>query len=218
MTDAPIRVVVADDAELIRTAITMLLEAHGFDVVAQVGDPVALREAIVACRPAVAIVDIRMPPTQQCEGLAAAVEIRRDHPDIGVLLLSNYREPYYLNTLFGGSARGVGYLLKERIATADFIDAIRAVAAGGCVVDSEVVELMIGHRKNDLHSLSSREREVLELMARGRTNSAIAQGLDLTMKTVESHVGSIFRKLGLQAKTDDHRRVLAVLAYLRAER
>lgn len=217
MTGVPIRVVVADDAELIRTAITMLLEAYGFDVVAQVGDPVALHEAVATCRPAVAIVDIRM-PTLQCEGLAAAVEIRRDHPDIGVLLLSNFREPYYLNTLFGRSARGVGYLLKERIATADFTEAIRTVAEGGCAVDSEVVELMMGHRKNDLHSLSAREREVLALMAQGRTNSAIAKVLDLTMKTVESHVSSIFRKLGLRAKTDDHRRVLAVLAYLRAER
>jgi DNA-binding NarL/FixJ family response regulator len=218
MTDAPVRVVLADDAEMIRAAIAMLLQAHGFDVVAQVGDPVSLREAVATIRPAVTIIDIRMPPTQQREGLEAALDIRRDHPGVGVLLLSQYREPHYLNTLFGGSARGVGYLLKERVAEAGFVDAIRTIAGGGCAVDPEVVELMIGDRGHELHMLSARERDVLALMAQGRTNSAIAQRLDLTPKTIESHVGSIFRKLDLQATPDDHRRVLAVLAYLRAER
>jgi serine/threonine-protein kinase len=217
MTDAPVRVVLADDAEMIRAAIAMLLQAHGFDVVAQVGDPVSLREAVAASRPAVAIVDIRMPPTWQREGLAAAMDIRRRHPGVGVLLLSQYREPHYLNTLFGGSARGVGYLLKQRIAEADFVDAVRTIAGGGCVLDPEVVELMIGNRDHDLRTLSAREREVLALMAQGRTNSAIARRLDLTLKTVESHVASIFRKLGLQAASGDDRRVLAVLAHLHDE-
>jgi DNA-binding NarL/FixJ family response regulator len=215
----PIRVVLADDAALFREAIAGLLHHSGLEVVAQVGDPVSLRTAIATTRPDVAIVDIRMPPTHRLEGLEAAVGIRRDHPGVGVLLLSHYLESHHLPTLLGGSARGVGYLLKERVSgAAAFVDKVRSVARGGCEVDPEVVALMIGDRRRDLDTLSDREREVLALMAEGRSNRAIREELVLTSKTVESHVRNIFARLGLPSQPDDHRRVLAVLAYLRARR
>jgi DNA-binding NarL/FixJ family response regulator len=217
MTDAPVRVVLADDDRLLRAGLAKILEAAGLDVVAQVGDAVGLRAAVSATHPAVAIVDIRMPPDNRCDGLAAALDIRRDHPGVGVLLLSKYRESHYLKTLFGGSARGVGYVLKDRISDADFVDIVRTIAGGGSVLDPEVVALMMGNRSDDLRTLSRREREVLALMAQGRTNRAIGQRLELTRQTVESHVSSIFRKLGLEDNPDDHRRVLAVLRYLQAD-
>ena len=214
-----IRVVLADDAALFREAIAGLLRSSGLEVVAQVGDPDGLRAAVAATRPDVAIVDIRMPPTYRLEGLKAAVSIRRDHPEVGVLLLSQHLESHHLPTLLGGNARGVGYLLKERVSgAAAFVDKVRSVASGGCEVDSEVVALMMGDRRPDLDTLSEREREVLALMAEGRSNRAICEQLVLTPKTVESHVRNIFTRLALPAQPDDHRRVLAVLAYLRARR
>jgi DNA-binding NarL/FixJ family response regulator len=215
---SPIRVVLADDAELIREGIARILEDGGFEVVAQVGDPASLRAAVAATSPAVAIVDIRMPPTHRLEGLEAAVDLRRDHPGIGVLLLSQFLETHYLATLFGNSARGVGYLLKERVSAAAFVEAVRNVAHGGCEVDPDVVTLMMGNRRRDLDALTERERQVLALMAEGRSNRAIAERLVLTLKTVESHVRNIFTKLGLLPQPDNDRRVLAVLAYLRDRR
>jgi DNA-binding NarL/FixJ family response regulator len=216
-----IRVVLADDAVLIREAIAGLLRRNGFEVVAQVGDPTSLADAVAAARPDVAVVDIRMPPSHRLEGLEAAVTIRRDHPGVGVLLLSQYLESHYLPTLFGGSARGVGYLLKERVSgPAGFVEALRRVAAGGCALDPDVVALMLRnrHRRDPLATLSEREREVLALMAEGRSNRAIADRMFVTQKTVEAHVRSIFTRLDLPPEPDDHRRVLAVLTHLRGHR
>lgn len=210
------RVVLADDAPLIREAIAGLLRDGGCEVVAQVGEAAGLHAAIAATLPSVAVVDVRMPPTHTVEGLEAAVDIRREHPQVGVLLLSQHLESYYPLTLFGADARGVGYLLKERVSGADeFVEAVRTVAGGGCVLDPAVVERLMGGRRTGLAALSEREREVLALMAEGLSNAAIARRLFLTGKTVESHVRNIFARLGLPEEPDGHRRVLAVLAYLR---
>jgi DNA-binding NarL/FixJ family response regulator len=217
-----LRVVLADDAALVRTAIGLLLRESGFAVVAEVGDRRELWEAVGAERPDVAVVDVRMPPGHRLDGLEAAIEIRATYPETGVLVLSQYLESRYLSTLLGHSPRGVGYLLKERVASAaGFVDAVRRVAAGGCAVDPEVVSLMMASRRGDndpLRRLTGREREVLALMAEGRSNQAIADALHLTPKTVESHVRGIFVGLDLPAEPDHHRRVLAVLAHLRPGR
>ncbi|MGH3914916.1 MAG: response regulator transcription factor [Pseudonocardiaceae bacterium] len=213
------RVVLADDAVLIRDALAGLLRQHGFEVIAEVGDADSLLAAIEADRPDVAVVDIRMPPTHRLEGLHAAVELRHRHPGLGVLLLSQHLEAHCLDTLLGGDARGVGYLLKERVTgVADFLDAVRRVAGGGCAIDPEVVGLMLRARQRDdrLATLTERERDVLALMAQGCSNRAIAQRLFLTPKTVESHVRHILLRLDLPPEPNDHRRVLAVLTYLRA--
>jgi len=214
-----LRVVLADDAKLIRDAITAILRDRGVEVVAQVGDAVSLRAAVATTQPDAAIIDIRMPPTHRMEGLEAAISIRRDHPGVGVLVLSQHLESHYLSTLLGGNARGVGYLLKERVAgAAHFVAAVRSIAHGGCALDPAVVALMMGNRRQDLDSLSDREREVLALMAEGHSNRSICDLLFLTPKTIESHVRSIFTRLELPPETDGHRRVLAVLAYLRTRR
>ncbi len=215
------RVVLADDAVLIRDALAGLLRQNGFDVLAEVGDADSLLAAVDASPPDVAVVDIRMPPTHRLEGLHAAVELRRRHADVGVLLLSQHLESHCLATLLGGDARGVGYLLKERVTgVAGFLDAVRRVADGGCAIDAEVVALMLRARRQDdrLATLTDRERDVLALIAQGRSNQAISRQLFLTSKTVESHVRSILLRLDLPPEPNDHRRVLAVLTYLRAAR
>jgi len=210
------RVVLAEDAPLIRAAIAGLLRDGGCEVVAQVGEPAGLHAAIADLRPALAVVDIRMPPTYTVEGLEAAVDIRREHPEVGVLLLSQHLESHYPLTLFGADPCGVGYLLKERVGGAgEFVEAVRTVAAGGCVLDPAVVALLMGGRRTGLAALTERELEVLALMAEGLSNAAIARRLHLTGKTVESHVRHIFARLELPEEPDGHRRVLAVLTYLR---
>jgi DNA-binding NarL/FixJ family response regulator len=213
------RVVVADDSVLLREGIVRLLEESGFDVVGQAGDAVDLVRKVSAHKPDVAVVDIRMPPTNTDDGLRAALEIRGRLPEIGVLVLSQYVEESYALDLVGDSAGGVGYLLKDRVADVErFVDAVKRVAEGGSALDPEVVSQLLGRaRRNDpLAAISPREREVLELMAEGRSNAAIAEQLVITERAVEKHVTSIFGKLGLAPAPADHRRVLAVLTYLRA--
>jgi DNA-binding NarL/FixJ family response regulator len=210
-------VVLADDASLFRAALAELLSSKGCAIVAQAGDAEELVDAVEEHRPDLAVVDIRMPPTHRLEGLRAAVRLRQQHPKLGVLLLSQHLEATHLNELVGRAARGVGYLLKDRVSGADFLDAVRRVAANGCAFDPEVVTLMInGRRRDELAELTAREREVLARMAQGRSNGAIAEELHLTTRTVEAHVRSIFQRLTLPDEAEHHRRVLAVLAYLRS--
>ncbi|HYQ61816.1 response regulator transcription factor [Actinophytocola sp.] len=213
-------VVIADDARLFRTALAELLAKAGCRILAEVGDPDALLAAVEATGPDLAVVDIRMPPEHRLEGLHAAVRIRRTRPSVGVLLLSQYLEAAHLTELVGHAARGVGYLLKDRVSGGDFLDAVRRVAAGDCAFDPDVVSAMMGgpRRRDLLDGLTGRELEVLALMAQGRSNQAIADALHLTGKTVESHVRSIFQRLDIPTEADHHRRVLAVLAYLRSSR
>ncbi|XVS68224.1 response regulator transcription factor [Actinosynnema sp. CA-299493] len=213
-------VVLADDAVLVREALADLLSGRGFRVLAQVGDAEELHAAVAEHHPDVVVVDVRMPPGYRLEGLRAAVEIRARHPGTGVLVLSQHVESHYLPALLGGDARGAGYLLKERVAgAAAFVDAVRQVAEGGCVLDQEVVTRMMRtrRRKDPLDGLSDREREILSLMAQGRSNQAICRLLVVTKKTVETHVRNIFTRLDLLPQPDDNRRVLAVLAYLRPD-
>ncbi len=212
-----LRVVVADDSVLLREGVVRLLEEKGFEVVAQAGDAEDLIRKVNAHKPDVAVVDIRMPPTNTDDGLRAALEIRSRQPETSVLVLSQYVEEGYALDLVGDTAGGVGYLLKDRVADLDrFIDAVRRVGEGGSALDPEVVSRLLGRRRqaDPLAEISPREREVLALMAEGRSNHAIASELVVTERAVEKHVTSIFNKLRLPASGDDHRRVLAVLTYL----
>jgi DNA-binding NarL/FixJ family response regulator len=214
-----VRVVVADDSPLLREGVAHVLGDNGIEVVAQVGDATALLHAIERTEPDLAIVDVRMPPTQTDEGARAAVEIRSRHPDVGVLLLSQVIEAQYALTLLSEHPHGFGYLLKDRVlAIDDFIQSVNRVAAGGTAIDPDVVSQLLGRQRAEdpLDELTPREREILALMAEGRSNHGICQKLFLSPKTVESHVHNIFGKLGITATSDDHRRVLAVLTYLRA--
>ncbi|HEY7729887.1 MAG TPA: response regulator [Gaiellaceae bacterium] len=213
-----IRVVIADDSVLLREGVVRLLVESGFDVVAQSGTADDLLRHVAMHKPDVAVVDIRMPPTHTDEGLRAAREIRESHPETGVLVLSQYVEAGYALDLLAESAEGVGYLLKDRVSDLDqFASSVRRVAEGGSALDPAVVSQLVGRRRQQdpLDELTAREREVLELMAEGRSNQAIAERLFVTLRAVEKHVTSIFTKLGLPASSDDHRRVLAVLTYLR---
>jgi DNA-binding NarL/FixJ family response regulator len=215
-----VRVVIADDSVLMREGIARVLEEADMEVVASVGDGDALKRAVAAEKPDVAVVDVRMPPTQTDEGSRAAEQIRERYPDIGVLMLSQVVEPHHALRLFGEHPEGFGYLLKDRVLEIDdFVDAVKRVARGGTVMDPEVVSRLVGRPRVDdpVAELSPREREVLSLMAEGRSNSAICAKLFLSPKTVETHVNSIFTKLRLAQAPDDHRRVLAVLAYLRSD-
>jgi DNA-binding NarL/FixJ family response regulator len=212
------RVVIADDAVLLREGAARLLDEAGHEVVAQAGDADDLLRKVRAHRPEVAIIDVRMPPDNTDDGLRAALAIRDELPEVGILLLSQYVEDRYLGKLLAGGAEGVGYLLKDRVAEVERLtEAVERVAAGGSVLDPEVVAQMLGRARDQgpLDSLTEREREVLALMAEGRTNRAIAAELYVSERAVERHVTSIFGKLELPTGEQDHRRVLAVLAYLR---
>jgi DNA-binding NarL/FixJ family response regulator len=211
------RVVIAEDAAMMRQGLARLLADRGHEVCAEVGDGTALLAAVAEHRPDVAVVDIRMPPTHTDEGLRAAVELRQAYPGTGVLVFSQYIETRYAARLLGGNAAGVGYLLKDRVAdVAEFVEALTRVAAGGTALDPEVVsQLLRASRHADgLATLSPRERQVLALMAEGRSNAGIARALVVTGGVVEKHVASIFGKLGLPPSEGDNRRVLAVLRYL----
>jgi DNA-binding NarL/FixJ family response regulator len=214
-----LRLVLADDSLLLREGIARLLVEAGFEIAGQAGTPDELLDAVRASRPDVAIIDIRMPPTHTDEGLRAAESIRAEHgTSVGILVLSQYVETTFAMRLVADGAGGVGYLLKDRVEDLDeFADAVRRIAKGGSVIDPEVVAQLVGRRraKVPLDDLTEREREVLTLMAEGRSNQAICDRLFLAPKTVEAHIANIFSKLELIPAPDDHRRVLAVLAHLR---
>lgn len=214
------RIVVAEDSVLLREGVVRILTESGHEVVAQAGDGEDLLRKVRAHKPDLALIDIRMPPSHTDEGLAAARAIRAELPDVGLLVLSQYVEEDYAMDLLSESAEGVGYLLKDRVADiARFLEAVSRVGEGGSALDPEVVSGMLGRRRRDgpLEGLSPRERETLALMAEGRSNQAIAAELVITERAVEKHVTSIFSKLDLTASADDHRRVLAVRAYLSAD-
>lgn len=213
----PLRVVVADDSVLLREGLVRILGEAGFDVVAQAGDGEDLMRKVRAHKPDLAVVDVRMPPSNTDEGIRAAREIRTGMPEVGVLVLSQYVEETYARELLADDASGVGYLLKDRIGDLDvLVDALRRINSGGSVLDPEVVSLIIGRRRvhDPLEQLTPRELEVLALMAEGRSNSGIAAELVVTERAVEKHVTGIFGKLDLPAGTEDHRRILAVLTFL----
>jgi DNA-binding NarL/FixJ family response regulator len=213
-----VRVVLAEDSVLLREGVARLLEDQGFDVVAQTGTADDLMLKVRSYSPNVVIVDIRMPPTHTDEGLRAAQEIRGTYPEVGVLVLSQYVEPTYAMELLSESAEGVGYLLKDRVSdVGEFAAAVRRVGEGGSALDPAIVSQLVGRRRRDdpIDQLTPREREVLEHMAQGRSNQGIADQLVVTERAVEKHVTSIFGKLRLQHAPEDHRRVLAVLTYLR---
>jgi DNA-binding NarL/FixJ family response regulator len=214
-----VRIVIAEDLALLRDGLARLLRDNGFDVVAEVSDADALVHAVLRERPDVAIVDIRLPPSFRDEGLRAALELRRSAPDTAILVFSQYVEPTYATELLAEAGDGgVGYLLKDRVLeVSQFVDAVRRVGSGGTALDPAVVSQLIGNRRSQpFESLSPREREVLELMAEGRSNAGIADALVLTVGAVEKHIANIFQKLRLPQSESDHRRVLAVLAFLRS--
>ena len=213
----PVRVVIAEDDVLMREGIARLLVEAGFEVVGQAGDAEDFRRKALAHRPDVAVVDIQMPPSRGDDGLRVALDLRARLPQTGVLVLSQYYDERYALDLIGDSAEGVGYLLKERVGEVEvFTDAVARVAAGGSALDPEVVGRMLGRRRHEgpLDELSPREREVLALLAQGKSNQGIAEELAVTSAAVEKHVTSIFQKLGLEMNPTDHRRVLAALTYL----
>ena len=215
------RVVVAEDQALLREGIVALLREHEIEVVGQAEDGDGLLRLLAAHKPDLAIVDVRLPPGFGDEGIRAAIEARRRDPEVGILILSQYVEPVYTAELLAGGEGGIGYLLKERVGeVSDFLDAVRRVAAGGTALDREVVAELVRDRGEGeggpFASLTPREAEVLELIAEGRSNAAIAAALVITQGAVEKHISNVFAKLDLPATDDDHRRVLAVLAFLRA--
>ncbi|WP_280298149.1 response regulator transcription factor [Nocardia neocaledoniensis] len=211
---APLRVVIAEDSAILRDGLAGLLTERGHEVVAMVGDATALGEVVDTHRPDVAVVDVRMPPSFTDEGLLAAIELRRKFPGTGVLVFSQWIETRYATELLAAGASGVGYLLKDRVAdVGDFVDALHRVATGGTALDPEVVSQLMGasRQQDSLARLTPREREVLELMAQGLTNNAIAAAITVTERAVEKHIGNIFTKLDLPPSDTHHRRVLAVL-------
>ncbi|MDO7882335.1 response regulator transcription factor [Salinibacterium soli] len=211
----PTRVVVADDSVLLREGLVRVLEEAGVEVAASYGDAERLLEELVDVAPDLVILDVRMPPTFRDEGVRAAIRVRALLPEAGILLLSQYVEVAYAQELLSGGRGGVGYLLKDRVASLDELkDAVQRIASGGTVLDPEVVAQLLGRRQNPLERLTPREREVLALMAEGRTNAAIADSLVIGTGAVEKNVTSIFQKLALDDSGSDHRRVLAVLAWL----
>ena len=217
--ERPLRVAIAEDSVLLREGIARLLGEAGFEIVGQSSTADDLLLKVRSYSPDVAIIDIRMPPSHTDEGLRAAKTIREQHPDVGVLVLSEYLEPAYAMELIADNAEGVGYLLKQRVSElGEFASAVRRVAEGGSALDPAIVTQLVGRRRSDdpVATLTPREREVLELMAEGSSNQAIAERLVVTERAVEKHVTSIFGKLGLSAAAKDHRRVLAVLAFLRS--
>jgi DNA-binding NarL/FixJ family response regulator len=217
-TTAPIRTVVADDSVLLRDGVVRLLADSGFEVVAAVGDAQALLDAATEHDPDLCIVDVRMPPTHTDEGLRAAIEIKRRSPNVAVLVLSQYVEERYAGELLTGNVSGVGYLLKDRVIDVDdFLASLRRVAAGGSAVDTEVISQILGRSRNraEIDRLTPREREVLTLMAEGLSNTGIAERLVVSAGAVEKHISNVFMKLGLEPEEGAHRRVLAVLTYLR---
>ncbi len=222
MGGAAVRVVLVEDQALLREGIVALLAENGIEVVAQADDGPGLLRIVEGHRPDLAICDVRLPPTFTDEGIRAALEARRRHPELAVLVLSQYVEPVYTGELLASGESGVGYLLKERVSEVrTFVESVKRVAGGGTALDREVVTALIADRDRsgsdaELGALTARERETLELIAQGRTNAAIAREMVVTLGAVEKHVTNIFAKLDLPAGDDDHRRVLAVLAYLRA--
>jgi DNA-binding NarL/FixJ family response regulator len=214
-----VSVILAEDSGLLRDGLVGMLERFGFDVKAAVGDAEALLAAVDEHRPQLVVTDVRMPPAFRDEGVRAALDLRRRHPDIAVVVLSQYVEQTYAGELLAAADGGVGYLLKDRVADVErFTESVRRVGEGGSALDPEVVAQLLGRRRREdpLEELSPREREVLELMAEGRSNRAIAEALVVTERAVEKHVTSIFGKLKLPPTQEDHRRVLAVLRFLRA--
>jgi DNA-binding NarL/FixJ family response regulator len=215
-----VRIVIAEDLFLLRDGLCRMLEAHGFEISAAVDNGAGLLAAVTSTRPDLAVVDVRLPPSFTDEGLRAALAARRAVPGLPVLVLSQYVEQLYARELLASGSGGLGYLLKDRVFdSAQFVDAVRRVAAGGTAMDPEVIDRLLVRNSGDnaIGALSPREREVLGLMAEGRTNAAIAQRLVITERAVAKHTASIFLRLGLQPSDDDNRRVLAVLAYLSAD-